>query len=129
MTLERRSFLAAAALLGVAGPAGAAPQATAMYGMIGKMTAHPGKRDALAAILIEGVAGMPGCLSYVVANDPADADVLWITEAWESKDAHMRALTLPSVRGAIAKGRPMIAGMQTVAETVPVGGAGLAPPR
>jgi quinol monooxygenase YgiN len=125
MTLERRTFLAAAAALGVAGPATAATQATAMYGMIGKMTARAGQRDALAAILIEGVAAMPGCLSYVVANDPADGNVLWITEVWESKDAHDRSLTLPSVRAAIIKGRPMIAAMETVAETNPVGGAGL----
>ena len=97
-----------------------------MYGLIGKMMAQAGKRDALAAILVEGVAGMPGCLSYVVANDPVDAEVIWITEVWVSKDAHQASLTLPSVRDAIGKGRPLIAGMERVAETVPVGGSGLA---
>ncbi|WP_066719253.1 putative quinol monooxygenase [Sphingomonas pituitosa] len=125
MTLERRSFLAGAAALGVAGsPAAAAPAAGMMYGLIGKMTAKPGQRDALAAILIEGTAAMPGCRSYVVANDATDGDVLWITELWESKDAHAGSLALPAVRAAIAKGRPMIAAMQMVAETVPVGGVG-----
>ena len=44
-----------------------------MYGVIGKMTATPGNRDALVGILLEGTTAMPGCLSYVVANDPADA--------------------------------------------------------
>ena len=34
-----------------------------MYGLIGKMLATPGNRDALATILLEGIAGMPGCLS------------------------------------------------------------------
>ncbi|MCD2322609.1 antibiotic biosynthesis monooxygenase [Sphingomonas sp. IC-56] len=96
-----------------------------MYGLIGKMTAQPGKRDALAAILVDGVAGMPGCLSYVVANDPADAEVIWITEVWTSKDAHQASLALPSVREAISKGRPLIAGMERIAETVPIGGSGL----
>jgi quinol monooxygenase YgiN len=96
-----------------------------MYGLIGKMRAQPGKRDALAAILVKGVAGMPGCLSYVVANDPAVSDVIWITEVWVSKEAHASSLALPSVRDAIAKGRPLIAGMERVAETAPVGGSGL----
>lgn len=41
-----------------------------MYGLIGKMTAGPGQRDALAAILLEGTDAMPGCLSYVIAADP-----------------------------------------------------------
>lgn len=89
------------------------------------MTAKPGQRDALAQILSEGVSGMPGCLSYVVANDPANADLIRISEVWESKAAHDASLALPSVREAIKKGRPLIAGMETVAETQPVGGAGL----
>lgn len=96
-----------------------------MYGLIGKMTAKPGERERLAAILVAGIAGMPGCLSYIVANDPADADLLWITEVWESKAAHLASLLLPSVKDAIAKGRPLIAGMVSVAETQPVGGQGL----
>ncbi len=51
-----------------------------MYGLIGKMKARPGQRDALIAILLDGIAAMPGCLSYIVASDPADADAIWITE-------------------------------------------------
>ena len=98
-----------------------------MYGLIGKMTAVPGQRDALIAVLLEGVAGMPGCLSYVVARDPMDADALWITEVWDSKTSHEGSLTLPSVREAIAQGRPMIAGFGPERfETEPVGGHGLA---
>lgn len=96
-----------------------------MYGLIGKFRAQPGRRDALVAVLLDGVSGMPGCLSYVVANDPAEADLIWITEVWETKEAHAASLSLPSVREAIGKGRPMIAGMEAVAETAPVGGHGL----
>ena len=93
-----------------------------MYGLIGKMTAQAGRRDELVNILLDGVAGMPGCLSYIVANDPADPNLLWITEAWESKEAHAASLSLPSVKDAIARGRPLIAAMSAVAETSPVGG-------
>ena len=47
-----------------------------MYGLIGKMIAAAGQRDALIAILLEGIADMPGCLSYIVANDPADENAI-----------------------------------------------------
>jgi len=97
-----------------------------MYGLIGKMTAKRGQRDALVAAILGDGEKMPGCLSYVVAHDPADPDAIWITEVWESKEAHAASLSLPSVRDAIAKGRPLIAGMEAVAETIPVGGVGLA---
>jgi len=96
-----------------------------MYGLIGKMTAQAGQGAALAQVLLEGGSGMPGCLSYVVAADPADADVLWITEVWDSAESHRASLSLPSVQAAIARGRPMIAGMETVAQTKPLGGHGL----
>ena len=96
------------------------------YGLIGKMLATPGKRDELIDILLGGVSGMPGCLSYVVARDSEDADALWVSEVWESKEAHEASLSLPSVREAISKGRPMIAGFGERFETEPVGGHGLA---
>ena len=105
---------------------GAFGQAAGMHGLIGKMTAAPGRRDELVAILLDGVSGMPGCLSYVVATDPADADALWITEVWDSAASHTASLSLPSVRAAIAKGRPLIAGFSNNTTTVPVGGHGLA---
>ena len=96
-----------------------------MYGLIGKMTAGAGQRDALAGILLAGTGGMAGCLSYVVAEDPADADSLWITEVWESQASHQASLKLPQVQGAIAKGRPLISGFSNRVETAPIGGQGL----
>ena len=96
-----------------------------MYGLIGKLSATPGQRDALAAILLEGTGQMPGCLSYVIANDPSDPDALWITEVWDSQASHGDSLKLPGVQAAIAKGRPLIAGFSNRVETVPLGGHGL----
>lgn len=97
-----------------------------MYGLIGKMKAVSGQRDAVIAILLEGVSGMPGCLSYVVAEDPADADTIWITEVWDSQASHRASLSLPSVQAAIARGRPLIAGFDQHIQTSPVGGHGIA---
>ena len=96
-----------------------------MYGLIGSMTATPGQRDMLAAALLEGLRDMPGCLSYVVAEDPIQSDKLWITEVWDSADNHRASLNLPQVQAAIAKARPIIAGMGDRQETRPIGGAGV----
>ena len=100
-----------------------------MYGLIGKMLATPGNRDALIAILLEGTATMPGCLSYVIATDPSDANAIWITEAWDSESSHKASLTLPAVREAITKARPLIAGFGERVVITPVGGHGLVPPQ
>jgi quinol monooxygenase YgiN len=97
-----------------------------MYGLIGKMTATPGQREALITILLENVAGMPGCLSYVVARDLVDQEGIWITEVWDSRASHAASLSLPAVQQAIARGRPLIAGFGERVETEPAGGHGLA---
>lgn len=96
-----------------------------MYGLIGKMIAQPGQREALIAVLLEGTAGMPGCRSYIVSKDAKDENALWITEVWDSKEDHAASLQLPSVQAAIAKGKPMIAGFGDFVMTEPVGGIGL----
>lgn len=129
MNIERREFIAitGAAALAAMNPSDALSKGTQpMYGLIGKMTAVAGKREALIAILLEGVAGMPGCLSYIVAKDPADANALWITEVWDSEQSHKASLSLPSVKEAIQKGRPLIAGFSDSTVTEPIGGHGLA---
>jgi quinol monooxygenase YgiN len=96
-----------------------------MYGLIGKMSAVSGQRDALAAILLESSGAMPGCLSYVIAADPTEPDALWITEVWDSQASHQASLTLPTVKAAIARGRPLIGGFSNRVETIPLGGVGL----
>ena len=130
MHLTRRDFLAAGSLtLSTGGTAMARfGQAEGLYGLIGRMTAAPGRRDDLSAILLEGISGMPGCLSYVVARDTTDADTLWITEVWDSAASHTASLSLPSVRAAITKGRPLIAAFGAPTVTTPAGGHGLTAP-
>lgn len=127
MTLDRRQTLGAGFGLALALPTTfALSRTTPMHGLIGKMTAATGQRDALAAILLEGLADMPGCLSYVVAEDPAEPDALWITEVWDSAESHRASLALPQVQAAIARARPIIAGFSDRHETRPIGGVGLA---
>lgn len=127
--LDRRLFIGAAMAGTVAG-AGAAPAIAGTlpagaHGLHGKMIAKPGQRDALAAILLENGAAMPGCRLYLVSADAADADALWVTEVWDSKDAHTASLSLPAVKDAIARGRPLIAGFGDWTELRPLGGIGV----
>lgn len=96
-----------------------------MFGLIGRITAISGRRDDLIAILAPAEDSLPGCLSYIVARDPRNPDVLYVTEAWESREAHASSLMLSEVQAAIARGRPLIAAFETIAETEPVGGVGL----
>lgn len=96
-----------------------------MYGMIGKITTVSGKRDEFIAILLDGTREMPGCLSYVVAKDASDANAIWVSEVWDSKASHDASLSQASVREAMAKGRPLIAGFSNHVVTMPVGGVGL----
>lgn len=96
-----------------------------MYGIIGKMIAVEGKREELVSNLLEGMQDIPGCLSYIVAHDPKDADAIWVTEVWENQESHQASLALPSVQGAISRGRPLISAFSERYETIPVGGAGL----
>lgn len=127
MTKGRREFIAssaaaAATALFVSQTAMAAPK---MHGLIGRMIAAEGKRDELLAILQKGTTAMPGCLIYVIAKDPSDANSIWITEVWDSKESHAASLKIPAVREAISKARPLIAGFKESFTTEPVGGVGL----
>lgn len=127
--IDRRGFLAT---IGAAWILPWAPEPEAlsnhgaeMYGLIGRILAVPGKRDELAAILLEGTQAMPGCLSYIVAVDESDPDALWVTEVWTDRESHQASLSLPSVRAAITRGRPLIASFEDRVETTPLGGHGL----
>ena len=91
-----------------------------MYGLIGKIVAVAGRRDVLVGILSRSTSGMPGCLSYVIATDPADENAIWVTEVWESEESHRASLGLAQVKAAIAEARPMIARFENRVVTRPV---------
>jgi quinol monooxygenase YgiN len=93
-----------------------------MWGMIAKITAVGGKRSALVEILSRNSKTMPGCLSFIVAEDSADENVIWVTEAWQDLASHDNSLTLPPVQEAILAAKPLVAGFENIATTRPVGG-------
>lgn len=90
--------------------------------MIGSLTAKPGRRDDLIALLPTDAAKLPGCLSYVVAGDVSNPDLIWVTEIWRDKASHDASLNLTIVRDAIKAARPLIGGFGKQVETEPLGG-------
>lgn len=100
-------------------------EADPQYGLIGQMIAKPGQRAALVAALTGGTGAMPGNIAYLVGEDSANPDAIWIVELWDSRESHAASLGLPAVQEAIRKGRPLIAGFGTRAEFKPVANSAL----
>ena len=99
------------------------------YGLVGKIVAIPGRGATLAAHLLDAAAALEevaGCQLYLVSRDPADPDALWVTEVWESAEAHRASLELAAIQDLIARARPVIASMGERVELQPIGGKGLA---
>lgn len=99
-----------------------------MFGLIGKMTAKEGQRDALIDLVLQGSDSLKGCISYVVAKDAENENDLWITEIWDNANSHKASLSHPVIRAAIEKALPLI-DMEADSfrqQTEPVAGRGLA---
>ncbi len=81
-----------------------------MFMLHGRLAAKPGRRDELLEIFAPGdqAKSMPGCRLYVVAVDESDPDGVWVTEVWESAEAHQASLQLPHVKEQIARAMPML---------------------
>jgi quinol monooxygenase YgiN len=91
-----------------------------MYGLIVKMTAVPGRREELIGLLQKASSEMPGCSSYVIAKDAADAEVLWVTEVWETEANHDASLTLRAVQAVIPRVQPLLTRIEKIAVTEPL---------
>ena len=96
-----------------------------MYGLIVKLSIIPGRRDEMIGILRESAADMPGCLTYVVAKDASDENVVWVTEVWDSLASHDASLSLPAVKNVVPRAKEIVSRFEKVAATTPVWGAGL----
>ena len=99
-----------------------------MFGLYGKMKAHPGQRDALIERLLdaaESLRDMEGCYLYVINSATDDPDAIWIYEVWRSQADHQASLSNVAVKALIASARPLIAGMSDRMELVPLGGKGI----
>jgi quinol monooxygenase YgiN len=89
-----------------------------MYGLIVKLTMVPGKRDEMITLLKESAMQTRGCVSYVVAKDLINENVLWVTEVWDNTaSTHMS----PTLEKALApQANAMVSAFHTVATTEPI---------
>jgi quinol monooxygenase YgiN len=96
------------------------------YGYQNTMRAKPGHRDEVVAVLLGGQSELAdiGCRSYLVGVNDAEPDLIYVTEVWDSKQAHDDSLALPSVKAAIAAALPMLTGEFSTAEFTIRGGLG-----
>ncbi len=58
-----------------------------------------------------------------MAEDPADRDIIWVTEVWDSQKNHDASLNMPSVTSAISRAKPLVSRFERIAVTAPVWGA------
>jgi quinol monooxygenase YgiN len=92
-----------------------------MYGLIVKLTSVPGRRDELIVRMGgDDSHSIPGCLSFIVAEDAVDENVLWITEVWESQASHEASLEAPPIKETLTDAYTLISGFEKVATTRPV---------
>jgi quinol monooxygenase YgiN len=96
------------------------------FGCIGTMTARPGRRDEVIALLTGGSEGLKavGCRLYVVGADADDDTTIWVSEVWESEEHHRASLEPPETRAAIATAMPMLTGGFSGHRMASVGGLG-----
>lgn len=97
------------------------------YGLFGKFSAQPGKRDELVQYLLQAAALLerdPGCVHYVVSTSD-EPGAVWVSEVWSNKDAHDASLEPEDIRALIQEARPLIAGMSDRTELAVHGGKGV----
>lgn len=82
------------------------------FANVGTLGVQPGEREAVVAILTRSNPALTdtGCLLYEVGTNDEQPDTVFVTELWESAEAHQSSLQLPSVREAISEAMPLLSG-------------------
>jgi quinol monooxygenase YgiN len=82
------------------------------FANVGTLGTTPGKRDEVVAILTRPNSGLAdaGCLLYEVGVSDEQPDTVFVTELWQSAEAHQASLQLESTRAAIAEAMPLLTG-------------------
>ncbi|MFF4182405.1 putative quinol monooxygenase [Streptomyces sp. NPDC001691] len=83
-----------------------------MFSVYGRMTALPGRRDDLIALLLDGfrAAGENGgLLAYTVNAALDDPDTVWLTQLWADKEAHDTTTRSEAVVGVTRQVPPLLA--------------------
>lgn len=114
--MNRRAFVGAAALSGVAGAVLAASAATAAgqsgYFVIAEIVSKKDKADELRALMVpfaEGAAKEPGCLSYQLLEVIGEPGRFLTFERWSDKAALQAHMGTPEIKAIVPKLEPVLA--------------------
>jgi quinol monooxygenase YgiN len=97
------------------------------YGLFGKFSAQPGKRDDLVGYLLRAAKLLerdPACVQYIVGTSE-EPDAVWVSEIWTDEAAHDASLEPEDIQALIQEARPLIAGMSDQTRLTVHGGKGL----
>ena len=82
-----------------------------MFSVYGRMTARPGRRDALIDrfrdVLDLGIPGLEWCSISAALDDP---DTIWVTQIWTDRAAHDAGTRSDAVVAATARVMSLVAG-------------------
>jgi len=84
------------------------------YGLQNKFYAIEGKKDQLISLLLKAsklVLSSDSCHLYMISEDKTDGNCVWITEVWDTKEAHDKALMEPKVLELIKDALPLLSDM------------------
>lgn len=99
------------------------------YFLHGKLQAKAGKGNELSSVLLEAAKTLEaakGCDLYAIGKDANDADGVWVTEIWHTKEDHDDSLKSDSVKAVIMKAMPILDGMPQKGQELEIlGGLGV----
>jgi quinol monooxygenase YgiN len=97
------------------------------YGLFGKFSAQPGRRDDMVTCLLQAAKLLErnsGCIHYTVSTSD-EPEAVWVCEVWTNVAAHDASLDPEDIQALIQKARPLIAGMSDQTRLTVQGGKGL----
>jgi quinol monooxygenase YgiN len=96
--------------------------------VVARLTANDGQRDALAAALqaaVDTAAGESGTIYYILHEDPADEQVLWMYEMYADQAALEHHASSEGYKALGPAIRPYLAARPELNFLKPIGGKGL----
>jgi quinol monooxygenase YgiN len=96
---------------------------TVGHGFQAIMTALPGRREEVLALLLEAPSlPHPDCVVFLVGRGAEDEDTVYVTEGWTGREQHGRFFESPEAQEFVAKLQPLLTGDSRYLDQLPVGG-------
>ena len=97
------------------------------FALLNKLTAKPGRRDEVVAILLESgrlFEKNEACQLYLVTVANDDPDAIWVVDLWSTREEHAEALKDPALRPYVEQAMQALEGRPEQIEVDPRGFVG-----